>query len=47
MNISYAELVEMGDRDEDADEVPFAWIQATFTPTLADLQQGWKVHPGT
>ena len=41
MNISYAELVEMGDRDEDAMKY-LAWIQATFTPTLADLQKDGK-----
>lgn len=41
MNISYAELVEMADRDEDAMKY-LAWIQATFTPTLADLQKDGK-----
>ena len=38
MNISCAELVEMGDRDDEAMRY-LSWIQATFAPTLSDLNK--------
>ena len=41
MKISYAELVEIADADEDAMKY-LAWIQATFMPTLADLNKDGK-----
>lgn len=41
MNISYAELAEMAEKDEEAVKY-LSWIQATFTHTLADLNKDGK-----